>query len=191
MKNTMMCADPIAYVRNNGLIDYKSQFNNVVTPELLIAEEYYNEKFGPRVTKQHICDYIRYWGISDYINNCSPDSTYDIMMSDEDFCAAQMLCYKETTGVELLKRNRTIQMIQDPYYRNIRDYKGVLIPEPPNKYIENDFEFDKEYIYANGIVNYVLYSGTKKHMKTLLASRAIATWQRCYIERVLPLNASI
>ena len=188
MKNTMMCADPIAYVRNNGLIDYKSQFNNVVTPELLIAEEYYNEKFGPRVTKQHICDYIRYWGISDYINNCSPDSTYDIMMSDEDFCAAQMLCYKETTGVELLKRNRTIQMIQDPYYRNIRDYKGVLIPEPIVSN-DNEYDIDKIYIYTHGIVNYVLYSGIKIEMTTLLASRSVAIWQRCYIERVLPLDA--
>jgi hypothetical protein len=101
-----------------------------------------------------------------------------------------MLFYKATTGGEMLRRFQTIQMIQDPYYRNIRDYEGVLIPEPPKEYNEIDYEFDKEYIYANGIVNYVLY-GTKNHMKTLLASRAIAIWQRCYIERVLPLDASI
>ena len=183
---TMMrsCADPITFVKNNGLDAYQSQFSGLVMPELLIAEEYYKEKWGPRVTKQHIYDYIRYWGVADYITNCSPDSTYAMMMGDEEFYAAQMLYYKEPTEARL-SGFRIVRTIPNPYYRNIRDYKGVLVPEPPNEYNDKEYDIDKMYIYTHGIVNYVLYSGIKIPMTTLIASCLVANLQRCYIERVL------
>jgi hypothetical protein len=188
---TMMrsCAEPISFVQHNGLDNYQRQFNNVVTHELLMAEEYYKETWGPRVTKKHICDYIRYWGMPDYITNCSPDSTYVTLMADEEFCAAQILFEKEPMGPALYGHFRMVRTIQDPYYRNIRDHKGVLIPEPPIESNDNEYDIDKIYIYTHGIVNYVLYSGIKIEMTTLLASRSVAIWQRCYIERVLPLDA--
>lgn len=174
------CADPVTFVQNNGIAAYRKDFNSTVTPEMLAADEYYEENCGPRVTKQHISNFIRYWGIEYYIANCSPESTYAEMMTDEDFIAAQTMFYCKPVD-EAPPCIRYARQIPDPYYRKLRDPKGVLVPESTDT-TDAEYDVDKEYIYMHGIVNYILFSNCKIPMTTLLASRSIAIWQRCYID---------
>jgi hypothetical protein len=187
-----LSTNPVGFVETNGLAAYRKQFNEVVTAELLEADKVYTERWGPKVTKKHIIDYIRYWGVEHYIANCSPDSTYASVVADEDYCAAQTAFYcKPIDEVEV--GMRTARRIPDPYIRRIRDSNGVLMPEPPVElvddltptYIAEYGEIDKDYIYIHGIVNYVLYSGIKIPLTTLLSYRSVACWQRAYIEAEL------
>ncbi len=175
-----LCTEPVKFVEMNGLAAYRRQFNATVTPDMLSAEEYYKENWGPRVTKEHIIDFIRYWGIEYYITNCSPDSTYAEIAADDDFLAAQILFYSKPVD-EIEPGIRSARRIPDPYYRKIRDSEGTLVPEPTET-IDVDFGIDKDYIYEHGIVNYMLFYTSKIPMTTLLASRPIASWQRCYID---------
>ena len=178
-----MCTCPATFVEHHGLAAYRKQFNPTVTPEMLVADEYYKENWGPRVTKEHIIDFIRYWGIEYYITNCSPDSTYAEVAADDDFLAAQILFYSKPVD-EVPPAIRSARRIPDPYYRRIRDSEGTLVPEPPDETTDNDFGIDKDYIYEHGIVNYMLFYTSKIPMTTLLASKPIAVWQRCYIENL-------
>jgi hypothetical protein len=179
-----LCTQPVKFVETNGLYAYRQQFNDTVTPEMLDADKAYLEEWGPRVTKKHIIDYIRYWGIEHYITNCSPDSTYESVVDDDEFCDAQTEFYCKPID-EIEVGIRSARTIPDPYHRRIRNMDGVLIPEPPDELIDNDFDVDKDYIYIHGIVNYVLYSGIRIPLTTLLASRSVACWQRSYIEAEL------
>ena len=177
-----ICTEPVNFVENHGLVTYRKQFNLTVTPEMLVADEYYKENWGPRVTKEHIVDFIRYWGIEYYITNCSPDSTYAEVAADDDFLAAQIMFYSKPVD-EVPVGIRSARKIPDPYHRKIR-VDGVLVPEPPDDTTDMDFGIDKDYIYEHGIVNYMLFYNSKIPMTTLLASRSIAGWQRCYIENL-------
>ena len=174
-----LCTNPVGFVERHGLDSYFKQYNPVVTPEMYEAELYYQENYGPRVTKEHICAYIRYWGIEHYITNCSPESTYDSVAMDADFMEAQLTFYSKP--IDEMSEFRIARMIRDPYHRKIRDAKGTLVPEPTET-TDVEYEVDKDYIYTHGIVNYVLYSGIKIPLSALIASRSIAIWQRCYID---------
>lgn len=174
-----MCTSPVTFVENHGLAAYRKQFNPTVTPEMLVAEEYYKETWGARVTKQHVIDFIRYWGIEYYITNCSPDSTYAEVAADDDFLAAQILFYGKPVD-EVPLGIRSARSIPDPYHNRLRA-DGVLVPEPPDETTDVEFNVDYDYIYEYGIVNYMLFSNSKIPMTTLLASHSIAVWQRAYI----------
>jgi len=178
-----ICTNPVGFVETNGLAAYRKQFNPTVTPEMLVAEEYYKENWGSRVTKQHIIDFIRYWGIEYYITSCSPDSTYAEIAADDDFLAAQILFYSKPVD-EIPVGIRSARKIPDPYHRKLRDSGGVLVPEPPDETTDAEYHVDQDYIYEHGIVNYMLFSNSKIPMTTLLASRFIAVWQRAYIENL-------
>lgn len=182
---TMMrlCASPVTFVEHHGLTAYRAQFNSMVTPELLEAEEHYQENWGPRVTKDHIIDFIRYWGIEYYITTCSPDSTYAEIAADDDFLAAQIMFYSNPVD-EIDTGIRSARRFPDPYHRKIR-VNGVLVPEPPDETTNMDFGIDKDYIYEHGIVNYMLFYTSKISMTALLACKSISVWQRCYIENML------
>lgn len=182
---TMMrlCTSPVTFVEHHGLTAYRKQFNPMVTPELLEAEDYYQENWGPRVTKDHIIDFIRYWGIEYYITTCSPDSTYAEIAADDDFLAAQIMFYSKPVD-EIDTGIRSARRFPDPYHRKIR-VDGVLIPEPPDETTDVDFGIDKDYIYEHGIVNYMLFYTSKIPMTALLACKSISVWQRCYIENML------
>ena len=175
------CTEPITFVKNNGLAAYGKQFSPTVNPEMIAADKYYEENCGPRVTKQHIRNFIRYWGIEYYIANCSPESSYAEIEADDDFRAAQNLFYCKPVD-EAEPCIRCARQIPDPYYRKLRDQKGLLVPEPTDT-TDVEFDVDNDYIYMHGIVNYILFSNSKIPMTTLLASRSIALWQRCYIYR--------
>jgi hypothetical protein len=187
-----LCTQPVKFVESHGLPAYRRQFNNVVTPELLEADKVFLEEWGPKITKKHIIDYIRYWGVEHYIANCSPDSTYASVVADDDFCAAQTAFYCKPID-EIEVGIRSARKIPDPYQRRIRDSRGVLVPEPPDELVDDitpkciteDGEVDKDYIYIHGIVNYVLFSGIKIPLTTLLSYRSVACWQRSYIEAEL------
>ena len=177
------CTNPVGFVEVNGLVAYRKQFNPTVTPEMLAADEYYKENWGPRITKDHIIDFIRYWGIEYYITACSPDSTYAEIAADDDFLAAQILFYSKPED-EVPVGIRSARHIPDPYHNRIRDSEGTLVPEPPDETTDVDFGIDKDYIYEYGIVNYMLFYTSKIPMTSLLASRSIAVWQRAYIENL-------
>ena len=183
-----LCTQPVKFIETNGLNAYRKQFNDTVTPEMLEADKVFLAEWGPGITKKHIINYIRYWGVEHYIANCSPDSTYESVVADDDFCAAQTEFYCKPID-EIEVGIRSARKIPDPYQRRIRDSRGVLIPEPPGELVDDltptciaeDGEIDKDYIYIHGIVNYVLYSGIKIPLTTLIAYRSIACWQRSYI----------
>ena len=175
-----LCTCPDTFVENHGLAAYRKHFNPTVTPEMLAADERYKDMWGPRVTKQHVIDFIRYWGIEYYITNCSPESTYAEVAADDDFLAAQILFYSKPVD-EIEQGIRGIRTVPDPYYRKLRDLDGILVPEPPDETTDTEFDVDKDYICTHGIVNYVLFSNSKIPMTTLLTSSSVALWQRCYI----------
>lgn len=181
LKPCMMrqCSDSIAFIQLHGLDSYKKQFNTEITDELNEADQYYKEHFGPKVTKQQICDYIRYWGVTHYITNCSPESTYSDIIADPEFCEAQITFY--INPIDEISEFHKVSL--DPYYRNIRDVNGVLVPEPI-EYHDIEYDVDTKYIEQHGIVNYVLYTTCKIPLITLLSSRSVAYCQNKYIDSI-------
>jgi hypothetical protein len=153
------------------------------------SNDYYEKTFGAGVTDDHICDFIESWGIEQYKEWCARDRTYDSIISNARFASAQRkYLEKNLDFAEPGFRSTAIRLPPpyNPFHRELRDEKGIAVPEPPLNTIHDDF-YDSNYILYiqdNGIINYMLKINSINTLEHLLNYRDVAAWQRSYIQKL-------
>jgi hypothetical protein len=183
------------FVENNGVDSYKKEFRPDLSIEELLLDpvvsrsnEYYEKTYGAGITDDHICEFIESWGVEQYKEWCAREQTYDAIISNARFASAQQKYLEKNLDVEPGFRSTAIHLppLYNPFHRELRDEKGVAVPEPPHQPIHDDF-YDPSYtlyIQDNGIVNYMLRINSINTLEHLLNYRDVAGWQRSYIEKL-------
>jgi len=173
----------------------------------------YEKDFGSGVTQEHRCAYIEQWGISQYKDWFERYSDYRTIVQNPKFAAAEQVFlenrkykqfnvpqYKEwlerDSYCPTMQTSKFVnppeiqpdveQYMEDPFHRNMRDIRGVAVPEPSLIVGEEDF-YDGEYelyIQENGILNYMLKVNSPHTLEKLLHYPDVAFWQRCYIRKL-------
>jgi hypothetical protein len=196
-KMVRICTEVDTFVENNGVDSYKKAFRPdssieelLLDPVVSRSNEYYEKTFGAGVTDDHICDFIESWGVEQYKEWCARDRTYESIISNARFASAQRkyLEKNQETYAEPGFRSTAIRLPPpyNPFHRELRDDKGVAVPEPPLTTIHDDF-YDSSYILYiqdNGIINYMLKINSINTLEHLLNYRDVAAWQRCYIQKL-------
>jgi hypothetical protein len=190
-----ICTEVDTFVENNGVDSYKKTFRPdssiedlLLDPVVSRSNEYYEKTFGPGVTDDHICEFIESWGVDQYKEWCARDHTYDVIISNARFASAQQKYLEKILDTYAEPGFRSaIRLPQyNPFHRELRDEKGVAVPEPPLNTIHDDF-YDSSYILYiqdNGIINYMLRVNSINTLEHLLNYRDVAAWQRSYIEKL-------
>jgi len=186
------CTEIETFVGTHGVDDYKRTFRpNATTEELLQDERVargnddYEKNFGSGVTEEHRCAYIAQWGVAQYRDWFARDSDYLTIVANPKFAEAQQI-FLDKPIPEVEPGIRSARHVEDPFHRNMRDYKGDAIPEPPVDIGKDDFEDTtyQLYIQDNGILNYMLIVNSPLPLETLLHYPNVAFWQRCYIRKL-------
>lgn len=195
-KMVRICTEVDIFVENNGVDSYKKEFRPDSSIEELLLDpivsrsnDYYEKTYGAGITDDHICDFIESWGVEQYKEWCARERTYDSIISNARFASAQQKYLdKNFDFVEPGFRSTAIRLppLYNPFHRELRDEKGVAVPEPPLHTIHNDFydEGYSLYIQDNGIINYMLRINSINTLNHLLNYRDVASWQRTYIEKL-------
>lgn len=187
-----LCTDIKAFVTSHGVDDYKRTFRPHATIDELLQDDRvavgnndYEKEFGSGVTEEHRCAYIAQWGVAQYKDWFARDCEYLTIVQNPKFAEAQQkFLDKPIPEVEL--GIRSARYVDDPFHRNMHDYKGDAIPEPPMDVGKDDF-YDTEhelYVQDNGILNYMLKVNSPYPLETLLHYPNVAFWQRCYIRKL-------
>lgn len=181
-----VCTDVKAFVMMHGVEEYKNEFcQNVTIHELLQDEhiasgnEEYEKNNGSGVTEHHRCEYIKKWGVSQYQEWFERDNDCLTIMTNPRFAEAQEIFLKKHVHKEI-----TVSF--DPFHRNLRDKKGIAIPEPCMLFKDEQFYDDHYdlYIQTHGILNYMLIMNSDERLETLLCYPDVASWQQCYIRKL-------
>jgi hypothetical protein len=195
-KMIRICTEVDTFVENNGVDCYKETFQpNSSLEELLLdpivsrSNEQYEKTFGAGIMDHHIAGFIEYWGVEQYKEWCARDKTYDSIISNGLFASAQqkfldkkMSIYSDVEpGIR-----RVPSLALNPYRRELRDYKGNPVPEPPTYPKLEDF-YDPSYelyIQDHGIINYILKVNSINTLEHLLNYQEVALWQKSYISKL-------
>lgn len=194
-KMVRICTEFDIFIENNGVDSYKKEFRPDLSIEELLLDpvvsrsnEYYEKTFGAGITDDHICEFIESWGVDQYKEWCAREITYDTIISNGRFALAQQKYLEKNLDVEPGFRSTAIRLppLYNPFHRELRDEKGVAVPEPSPNTIYDDF-YDQGYslyIQDNGIINYMLRINSINTLNHLLNYRDVASWQRSYIEKL-------
>jgi len=186
------CTEIETFVGTHGVDDYKREYRpNTTTEELLQDErvargnQHYEEHYGSGITEEHRCAYIKQWGVAQYRDWFVRDSDYLTIVGNPKFAEAQRI-FLEKPIPEVEPGIRSARYVEDPFHRNMRDIKGIAVPEPPMVVGKEDFyETEHElYVQDNGILNYMLKVNSPYPLETLLHYPNVAFWQRCYIRKL-------
>ena len=186
------CTEIETFVGTHGVDDYKREYRPHASIDELLQDDsvargnqHYEERYGSGVTEEHRCAYIEQWGVVQYRDWFARDSDYLTIVENPKFAEAQRIFLdKPIPEVEL--GIRSARHVEDPFHRNMRDIKGVALPEPPMDVGKDDF-YDTQhelYVQDNGILNYMLLVNSPYPLETLLHYPNVAFWQRCYIRKL-------
>jgi hypothetical protein len=187
-----ICTEVDTFVENHGVDSYKKTYRiDTSTDELLLdpviyrSNESYEKTFGAGVTEDHVAAFIEYWGVDQYKEWCARDTTYDSIISNGLYAAAQQKFLEKKMSMydEVDPGIRGYRM--NPFRQELRDHKGVAVPEPDSPKLEDfdDPSYDL-YIQNNGIINYMLKVNSKKPLEHLLNYVEVAIWQWAYIRNL-------
>jgi hypothetical protein len=187
------CTEVDTFVINNGVDSYQKTFRPMTTVDELLKDENiskwndeYERTFGPGINDNLVAAFIEYWGVDQYKEWCARDSTYDSIISNGLFALAQQK-YLEKQFCEIpvgIRGYLSNSLSQNPFRRELRDHKGVAVPEPPTYPTINETFTDELYIQENGIINYIIKVTCKFPLEVLLNNQNVAMWQRSYINKL-------
>lgn len=184
------CTEVDTFVQNNGVDSFKQTFQPdasidelLLDPVIYRSNESYEKLFGAGVTEDHVAEFIEYWGIDQYKEWCERDSTYDSIVSNGLYATAQDKFLEKKMSNDVEPGIRGYRM--NPFRSELRDSKGVAVPEPLNPHLEDFYDPSYElYIQNNGIINYMLKVNSINSLEHLLNYKEVAMWQRAYIQKL-------
>ena len=196
-KMVRICTEVDTFVGIHGVDCYKKEFRPDLSLEELLLDpvvsrsnDYYEKTRGAGVTDHHVAAFIEYWGVEQYKDWCARDITYDSIVSNGLFASAQekFLSKKMSIDTEPGHVEPGIRGYKSfvPYRRELRDYKGNPVPEPPTYPKLEDF-YDMSYslyIQDHGIINYMLKINSINTLEHLLNYQEVALWQKSYISKL-------
>ena len=188
-----LCTDVETFVCNHGVDAYQEEFRPTMNIDELLddklisrSNDIYENTSGPGITEDHICKYIEHWGIEKYIEWCARDSTYSQIIENEAYALAQRKFVEKIVEGDVVFGIRGYTLGREPFRRELRNHKGVAVPEPPtNPRISEPFDVTFSlYIQKNGIINYMLKVTSEKSLVQLLDYQDVAEWQKSYIRKL-------
>lgn len=187
-----LCTEIETFVGTHGVDEYKREFRPNSTIEELLQDErvergnkHYEANYGSGVTDEHRYAYIAQWGVAQYKEWFARDSDYRTILQNPKFAEAQKI-FLDKPIPEIEPGFRLVRYVEDPFHRDMRDNKGIAIPEPPVDVGKDDYDDTTHelYIQDNGILNYMLIVNSHLPLETLLHFPNVAFWQRCYIRKL-------
>jgi len=179
-KMMRQCTDESTFVRFNGIDSFRRTFQRneaAKDPKLAEANTYYEENYGPGITRDDMDAFVVRWG-EHYEDNFGPGIT----KADIESFMARWGEHYDKWFVRKTNKNTF------PFEKNLRDYKGTPVPQGRGPFKGLGFDdvilTEEMYIRKHGILNYMIRYKTTETLEELMEIPRYAEHQQAYIREL-------